>query len=159
MTGTTAALILLAHMVGDYVVQSDWMALEKTKPTAYGVMVALVHALTYGACFLVVTTDVWALFAIVVTHWAVDHLRLARYLCWAKNQLAPRAYRYPLSAPHWFGHEADPDDERAAKARFADTTGYERHREPWMTAWLMIAADNTVHLAIAVAAVLAWGTS
>lgn len=38
------ALAGLAHMVGDYLIQSDWMAQEKTKRW----WPAIAHALTYG---------------------------------------------------------------------------------------------------------------
>jgi hypothetical protein len=38
----------LAHAVGDYIIQSDWMAAEKTQ--RHGP--ALAHAATYAACFL-----------------------------------------------------------------------------------------------------------
>lgn len=34
---------IVAHMVGDYIIQSDWMATEKTKRSA----VAAIHAVTY----------------------------------------------------------------------------------------------------------------
>lgn len=43
--------LLLAHLVGDYLIQSDWMANEKTKRW----WPAWAHALTYGLPFLLVT--------------------------------------------------------------------------------------------------------
>jgi hypothetical protein len=38
---------IVAHLVGDYVLQSDWMALEKTEPGRKGWIAALVHGLVY----------------------------------------------------------------------------------------------------------------
>ena len=43
---------LVAHAVGDYILQSDWMANEKTKRS----LAAAVHALTYALPFLLLTT-------------------------------------------------------------------------------------------------------
>jgi len=121
--------VLLAHLVGDYVLQSDWMANEKTKRW----FPAWAHAVTYGLPFLLVTQSPLALAVIVVTHAVIDHYRLARHLVWVKNFLAPRSYWHPWAE--------------------CSGTGYHQDRPPWMTVWLMIIADNTAHLLINVAAV------
>lgn len=125
----TALGVLLAHLVGDYLLQSDWMALEKTKRW----WPAWAHALTYGLPYLFVTQSPLALAAIVVTHAVIDRYRLARYVVWVKNFLAPRSYWHPWSE--------------------CSATGYHEDRPPWMTVWLMIIADNSAHLAINAAAV------
>jgi hypothetical protein len=39
---------LVAHAVGDYILQSDWMANEKTKRS----LAALLHVMTYALPFL-----------------------------------------------------------------------------------------------------------
>lgn len=121
--------LALAHLVGDYVIQSDWMANQKTKRWAP----ALAHAATYGAVHLLVTRSPWRLAVIAGTHAVIDHYRLARHVAWAKNQLAPAAYRHPWSE--------------------CSATGYHESRPPWMAVWLMIAADNTIHLAVNAATV------
>lgn len=121
--------VLLAHLAGDYILQSDWMANEKTKRW----FPAWVHAVTYGLPFLFVTQSPAALAVIVVTHAVIDHYRLARHVVWVKNFLAPRSYWHPWSE--------------------CSGTGYHQDRPPWMTVWLMIIADNAMHLAINVGAV------
>lgn len=115
---------LLAHLAGDYLIQSDWMALEKTSRH----LPAAAHAATYAACFLPLTRDPRALLVIAGTHFVIDRWRLSRHLVWAKNQAAPRRHRYP-----WHGNQA---------------TGYKAERPDWLAVWLMIAADNTMHLLI-----------
>lgn len=111
---------LIAHVVGDYVIQSDWMATEKTKRS----LAAVVHAVTYAIPFLLLTLDPAALAFIVVTHFAVDRWRLARYVCWVKN------WPWPGRRP------------------WADcvTTGYPADRPAWLTTWLLIIVDNTIHV-------------
>jgi len=121
--------VLLAHLAGDYLLQSDWMATEKTKRWRP----AWVHALVYGLPFLLVTQSPAALAVIVGTHAVIDRYRLARYLVWVKNFLAPRRY--------WLKWE----DCRV--------TGYHKSLPLWLSTWLMIIADNTVHMLINVAAV------
>lgn len=110
---------LVAHAVGDYVLQSDWMANEKTKRS----VAALVHVLTYGIPFLVIGAS-WPAMAIIVgSHFVIDRWRLARYVVWAKNLIGP--YR-PWSE--------------------CSVTGYPDERPPWMAVWLLIIADNVMHV-------------
>lgn len=121
------ALAGLAHIVGDYLIQSDWMAQEKT--TRW--WPAAAHAVTYGLPFVLVTQSAAALLVIVATHAVIDRYRLARHVVWAKNQLAPQAFRP--------GHTA---------------TGYDESRPEWLSTWLLIIADNVLHMLINVAAVV-----
>lgn len=122
---------LVAHAIGDYVLQSDWMAQEKTQRH----VPALAHALTYGLPFLLLQPS-WAALAVIVgTHFVIDRWRLARYVTYIKNQCVPARHRYAWS-------EAQP-------------TGYHESRPAWMTVWLMIVADNIMHVVINGAA-LTW---
>lgn len=118
---------LAAHMVGDYIFQSDWMAAEKTKRW----WPAVAHGVTYTLPFLLVTRSPLALLFICGTHIVIDHWRLARYVVWAKNQLVPYPYRHQLT-----------------------DTGYGPDKPAWMAVWLLIAADNVIHMALNVLAVL-----
>lgn len=110
----------VAHLVGDYIIQSDWMANEKRKRS----LAAGVHALTYTLPFLFLTLNPWALAVIAGTHFLIDRFGLARYVVWAKN------LPYPGSKP-W------------AECR---NTGYPDERPAWLAVWLLIIADNTLHL-------------
>ena len=123
--------ILLAHLVGDYLLQSHWMACEKTKRW----WPAVAHAATYTVPYVFVTQSVWALLTIGVTHAVIDRYRLAKHVVWFKNQLAPKSFR-----PTW-------EDSKGA--------GYPSDTPVWMSTWLMIIADNTLHLLINTASV-AW---
>ena len=122
---------LVAHAVGDYLLQSDWMATEKTKRT----VAALAHVATYGLPFLLFRPSLLACVVIVGTHFALDRWRLARYVVWAKNHLGP-----PGAASPWSRCRA---------------TGYDDARPVWLALWLMIVADNTIHV-LCNAAALRW---
>lgn len=121
------ALCGMAHMVGDYLIQSDWMAQEKTRRW----WPAIAHGVTYTLPFVLVTQSPAALVVIAGTHVVIDRYRLARHVVWFKNQLAPFAFRP--------GHTA---------------TGHGDDRPAWLSTWLLIIADNVIHMAINVAAVV-----
>ena len=124
---TAIALTLVAHLVGDYLIQSHWMATEKTKHW----WPAIAHAVTYGLPFLLVTQSPLALLVIVGTHAVIDRYRLARHIVWFKNQLAPTSHRPAHTA-----------------------TGYPDDTPPWLAFWLLILADNILHVLINVMAVV-----
>ncbi len=120
---------LFAHLVGDYVLQSDWMAQNKTKRMS----VALIHALAYTAPFLLLTQNVIAVLVICLTHAVIDRYRLARYVVWIKEWLSPIRPRPLAECP----------------------LGYDPEKPPWLSTWLLILTDNTMHLIINYAA-LRW---
>jgi hypothetical protein len=122
---------ILAHLVGDYILQSHWMATEKTKRH----LAAWLHALCYSLPFLFLRPSPAALVVIIATHALIDRYRLARYVVWVKNFLAPANNYYaegPWQLP-WY-------DCRA--------TGYPRGVPSWLAVWLLIIADNTCHILI-----------
>ncbi len=108
---------ILAHLVGDYILQSHWMAQEKTKQS----LAAAVHAISYTVPFLFLTRNPGALTFICLTHFLIDRFRLARLVVWLKNGYAFRG-DYPTA------------------------TGYRDDVPAWLSVWLLIIADNTIHL-------------
>lgn len=115
---------LVAHAVGDYILQSDWMANEKTKQHT----AAAAHAGVYTLSFLLLTRSPAALAVVFGTHFLIDRYRLARYVVFAKNYIAPRA-----TWPAWANCVG---------------TGYPSERPPWLAVWLLIIADNILHVLI-----------
>jgi len=139
---------LILHLIGDYVTQSDWMAQNKTKHHEP----ALAHALVYSVPFLLIGS--WtAWFVIFSTHFLIDRYRLARYVCWAKNQILSPAlvdlffgFRYPGTRAEM---EAQDDDAPQFQSwKDCEGTGYHKDSPAWLSVWLMIACDNTLHLLI-----------
>ena len=114
---------IVAHLVGDYLLQSDYMAQKKTSSS----FAATLHAFTYTIPFLALTRTPEVLLFIAGSHFIIDRWRLARYVVWLKNFFAPRS-AWP---PPW---------------RECTATGYGPDRPPWLAVWLLIIADNTLHL-------------
>jgi Protein of unknown function (DUF3307) len=119
---------LLVHALGDYILQSDWMANNKTKHW----WPALAHAAIYSLPFILFQPSAAAWLVIFGTHFLIDRYRLARYVVWTKNWLGPN----------------QPWKDCAA-------TGYPADRPAWLAVWLLIIADNVLHVAINGAA-LSW---
>lgn len=122
------AAILVAHLVGDYLFQSHWMAIEKVNRW----LPAVVHGVTYTIPFLFVTQSIPALLVICITHIIIDHYRLAKHVSWLKNQIGPKKYRVDNLS----------------------NNGYADGVPAWMSTWLMIITDNTLHILINIAAVM-----
>ena len=117
-------LQLILHLIGDYLLQSDWMALNKTKCSK----VAAAHAVTYSLPFLILCPSAEAFAVICITHFFIDRFRLARYVVFAKSRLGPKKY--------W--HKWEDCKE----------TGYHKDVPQWLSLWLLVAYDNTIHLLI-----------
>jgi hypothetical protein len=116
---------LLCHLFGDYVLQSSWMANNKVKRW----LPAIVHACVYFTPFLLVIHPSLAAAAVMVgTHAIIDRFRLAKYLAFLSQYLAP-----PSEWRSW------------AECR---GTGYRKEVPTWLATLLMIIVDNTIHLTI-----------
>lgn len=136
---------LLAHLWGDYLLQSDWMASMKRQAWRP----AIAHALLYSIAFIWLTVSPRAWLVIFGTHLLIDRFGVARYLVWAKNFLAPsRSWTMfeedaeTLPGEMWEGSQPPPP------WRFCKKTGYPPGRPDWLCVWLTIIADNTLHLTI-----------
>lgn len=121
---------LILHLLGDFVLQSHWMAENKGKNT----FAAAVHAIAYSLPFLLLQPS-WTAFSMILgTHFLIDRFRLARFVVWAKNQF------YVNNGPDFW--------EQKVRMRWSNcsATGYPADVPPWLAVWLLIAADNTLHL-------------
>ncbi len=159
-----AIFFFICPLVGDYCLQSDWMAQAKTGRGKEALYAVTTHALVYTACFLVLTFDWRALAVIGGTHWLIDHFRLARYVSWAKNFLAPSL---SLRGSPVLPEDRDIDKEYEAiqgEAKYLEVkrwhhswedckgTGYHKDTPAWLAVWLMTITDNTMHFVINAAA-------
>jgi hypothetical protein len=144
---------LILHAFGDYVTQSDWMATEKTKRS----VAAVVHAIVYTLPFFFLQPSWQALTFIAGTHFIIDRWRLARYVVWAKNWLAPWSVCPGIDASvtvvgiqtsgcrnlqSHFAHPVAPTPPWAE----CQATGYPPDRPIWLAFWLMIIVDNLMHV-------------
>lgn len=107
---------LILHLIGDYVTQNDWLAQNKTKNTLTGYIACLIHALVYSLPFLLICSKE-AWLIIFIFHFFIDKYRLAVYL---------------IKFTNWNWKSIN--------------FGYGAEKPAFMSIWLMIIVDNTLHL-------------
>jgi hypothetical protein len=131
----TADQILL-HLVGDYLLQNDWMAANKTKRLS----AAFVHASIYSVPFCWVVSNAYGLLFIVITHAFIDRYRLSRYPLWARNYLSPK----------WIEETDDNGtvigERRNLPWKDCSDTGFLPGKPVWLSTWLLIISDNIIHV-------------
>jgi hypothetical protein len=114
---------LAAHLVGDYILQSNWMSANKKKESS----TCFIHSIMYSIpfCFIPHMT-VLGWFIIVVSHFIIDYYPITSELIKFKNKLCPPDYRDDPDNLHW--------------------TGYSNDMPVWLSTTLYIVTDNTLHI-------------
>lgn len=148
---------LIAHLIGDYVLQNHWMAINKTTNS----FAAWCHVCLYGIPFLFLVDSWTALAVIVGTHFVIDRFRLAQYWVdfWGSGKegavltsiMHTRGYvveRILNGEEYWVDPDHLPGDFRDGIKRIQPAS-------PFLSVWLLIIIDNTMHLCINAIA-LAW---
>lgn len=130
MTNTITLYIqlgFLLHLIGDYLLQTSWMANEKVKRF----FPAAVHAFSYSLLFFFLT-NLTGWLIILITHFFIDRYRLAVY--WIK-----------LINDSW-----DKKGERGGIPYTIKSSnfGYPETLPIWLSTWLLFIVDNTFHLII-----------
>lgn len=112
---------LLLHLFGDFIVQNDHVALNKKKNTFKGWIYCIWHCVSYSLPFLIIGS--WqAVVGIAVSHFAIDKTNIVAHFIALKNNT-------------W-------KDGKLNTENF----GYLPERPFAITIWLLIFADNTLHL-------------
>lgn len=107
---------LLLHLFGDFIVQNDYVALNKKKNTLKGWLYCLWHCTTYSLPFLLITG--WRATTLIgISHFIVD-----------KTNIVPHFLRLRNFAPD------------------TKNFGFLQDRPFAITIWLMIFTDNSLHL-------------
>lgn len=124
---------LLAHMIGDYGLQSDWMALNKQSRAGVCALHAALYTIPfYFLCFPLGVLNGAILFKlslIYVTHAIIDHYSLAKYFIRARNHVFSES-------------DFEPD------AELCEYTGLNASRPEGIRWPIYIITDNMFHLII-----------
>jgi hypothetical protein len=142
-------LFLLTHLFGDYVFQTDWMAMNKAKKT----LPCLIHVLLYTACFLTLTLSWKALLFIGATHFIIDRFPvIVKRIIHFKNSVF-RGNNYPLyedcdTTGYYDDSPYNTHQFETLTPEYKDlyTRWYGKPRHFFITIWLYIITDNLLHL-------------
>lgn len=129
--------LLLGHLAGDYLLQNEWMALNKSKNTKIGWIAAFVHCIIYtlAVCLFMWNFDWYWMLIVFFSHFPIDKFSLAeKYLHYIKGK----------SLKDYVGR-------RKYKYKLEDKTNRFQVLEGAFTAVIYTITDNTMHL------ILMWG--
>jgi hypothetical protein len=104
------------------------------------IWVACLHAVLYTLPFVLLTQGMMALAVICLTHMVIDRFRLARY--WVDFWGIGKAGWLPPKLGMNLAKPSAPGDLTAT------TPASSTDAPPFLGVWLLIIADNTLHLAI-----------
>jgi hypothetical protein len=81
--------LLLGHLVGDYLLQNEWMAMNKSKNTWIGWLSALIHCVLYtlAVCLFIQNFDFIWIAVVFLSHFPIDKFSLAeKYMHFIKGK-------------------------------------------------------------------------
>jgi hypothetical protein len=84
--------LFIAHLIGDYILQNDWMAQNKKKHSLH----CAIHVATYMLPFLFCGLDWWQLLAIAVQHYVLDR---TMFVGWFMEFKGSKQFRDGALAP------------------------------------------------------------
>jgi hypothetical protein len=109
-------LQLLFHAIGDYIIQNEWMSLNKKKRGWKGEVACQIHCISYSLPFLFIGS-LEAVLGIYLTHYILDRTNIVAWFIAIKNGVFHvKNFGFPEGRP------------------FA------------LTIWLLIIIDNTLHI-------------
>lgn len=107
---------LIFHAIGDYLIQNDWMALNKKKISLKGELACQIHCITYALPFLFIGS--WAaVLAIYITHYIIDRTNIIGWYLAIKNGVF-----------------------------HTKNFGFSMERPSFISVWLFIIVDNIFHI-------------
>lgn len=134
---------LLPHVAGDYILQSDWMAMNKSKRS----WPCFVHVVIYTSVFLFLTTSWKALLVIGAVHFVLDRWHfIIRRMIWAKNHMGPNFKFVPFSLCNVTGYYDNFANKIVNKPYTDEVINGYAPRLNYITIWLYIITDNFLHL-------------
>lgn len=127
-------LQLILHAIGDYLVQNDYLALNKKKPGWHGHLCCQIHCITYSLPFLFIGS--WqATFAIYLSHFIIDRYHLVECFLALRNGLIKKPYeKYGFKYTLLY------------QFKNIENFGFGKDRPFAITIWLYIITDNIFHI-------------
>jgi hypothetical protein len=128
--------MLLGHLVGDYLLQNEWMALNKAKYTWIGWLSAFVHCVLYTLAVCLIMSNFQPLWIIVVflSHFPIDKFGLAElYMHYIKGYGLKR-FINDINHPTQWQYINNSPGNQMLKGGF--------------TAYIYAVTDNTLHLVL-----------
>lgn len=130
--------MLLGHLAGDYLLQNEWMALNKSKNTKIGWLSAFIHCVIYtlAVCLFMWNFDLIWIIVIFLSHFPIDKFKLAEhYMHFIKG----KGMRDYVNKDNWI------NDLKYIPVPKKKLNRYDV-LEGGFTAFIYSVTDNTMHL-------------
>jgi hypothetical protein len=94
LNGTTLLLAIIGHLVGDYLLQNDWMALNKKRDS----IPCMVHCTLWAlaVCLFAGWSGLWVYPVLFVTHFLQDRTTV---VAWWMDRIGQKQFRTGPCAP------------------------------------------------------------
>lgn len=133
-------LQIILHAIGDYLIQNDWMALNKKKYTWLGELACQIHCITYALPFLFIGS--WkAVLAIYISHYIIDRTNIVGWYLMFKNGIAFRK----VNTPDGLGFPLVKTIRYNLRNNI-NNFGFDESRPAFISIWLYIIVDNVFHI-------------
>jgi len=123
---------LLLHLFGDYIIQNDNVGTRKKEKSLTGLYYCIWHCITYALPFFLITNWLGVLL-IAITHFLIDRWNIVGYFIALKNNV--------WTSNYCSGYYVD---KRLDVSNF----GFKPDKPKFLSIWLYIFQDNTLHLLI-----------
>ena len=123
MSLTIPISLLAIHFIADFILQNDWMALNKSKNSVIGLKALLTHVTIYSICFS------WLGAAFVAITWILHFIVDA-----ITSRITSKLWFLPLTPIYWHGPEEHPQQY---------VTTPKTHLRHWF--FVMIGLDQLIH--------------
>jgi hypothetical protein len=91
---------LILHLFGDFIIQNDWMALNKKKKGFKGFSACFIHCLLYALPFLLIAGYVQVFF-IFITHYVIDRYNVVTWFLSKRNGVDMSNYGFSSNRPEY----------------------------------------------------------
>lgn len=85
MNATALICAIIGHLVGDYLLQNDWMALNKKKPSPEGNTACVIHCMIWSFAVVLFSgwyrspMAMWVCWALFLTHYIQDRTHIVKF--------------------------------------------------------------------------------
>ena len=136
--------MVLGHLLGDYLLQNEWMALNKSKYNLNGWLAAFIHCILYtlAVCLFMMNFDLIWIVVVFLSHFPIDKFSLAeKYMHYIKGKGMKDYVKKDISI--W-------DIETQGLRHMVSQTKQPLNRydalEGGFTAYVYALTDNSMHL-------------
>lgn len=128
---------IFAHLIGDYLIQNDWMAQNKQKSS----WACTVHVATYMIPFFFCGLTEWQFLLIAIQHWIQDRATVR-----VVEEVGTFGHRYRLAKGLPYSEDGTNAFDMSLIKFLMYKSGKPSFIDPPFAPWSIILTDNIIHI-------------